>query len=188
MGNFYVNYTLQGPSQKAAAEALAGRKAVVTREENGCIVIFEETSDEQDQEYIAELASDLSRELHCSALAVLNHDDDILWYQLYENGKRTDEYDSSPGYFDPSVDTSSPAGGDAWRLCAAFNTSDVPRVERVLRKVSYEEDGYIFAFERHADLVLALGLSAFAVGTSYASFENKQFPAGLSPEDVIRTR
>ena len=187
MGNFYVNYTLQGPSQKAAAEALAGRKAVVTREENGCIVIFEEISDDQDQEHIAELASHLSRELHCPTLAVLNHDDDILWYQLYENGKRTDEYDSSPGYFDPSVDTSSPVGGDAWRICAAFNASNVPAVERVLRKLSYEEDGYIFAFERHADLVLALGLSPFAVGTAYASFENNEFPSGLSSEDVIRT-
>ena len=116
MGNFYTNYTLRGPSQQAVAAALAGRKATVTPPHSGCVVAFDEASDDQDQERIVELAARLSSELRCPVLAVLNHDDDILWYQLYESGKQTDEYDSSPGYFDPSAEPSAPAGGDAQRL------------------------------------------------------------------------
>jgi hypothetical protein len=185
MGNFYTNYTLRGPSQQAVTAALAGRKATVSPSHSGCVVAFDEASDDQDQERIVELAARLSSELRCPVLAVLNHDDDILWYQLYESGKQIDEYDSSPGYFDPSAGPSAPAGGDAQRLCAAFGASDVAAVERVLRKSSYDDDGYVFAFERHADLVRALGLPEFAVGTAYASFERDEFPEGLSRADMM---
>ena len=101
MGNFYTNYTLKGPSQQVVAAALAGRPAIVTPDQDGCVVVFDEASDEQDSAVITELASRLSRELRCPVLAVLNHDDDILWYQLYLGGELADEYDSSPGYFDP---------------------------------------------------------------------------------------
>src|ERR1017187_6166492 len=95
MGNFYTNYTLRGPSQQSVAAALAGRSAIVTPAQDGCVVVFDEESDEQNQEIIAELASRLSGELRCSLLAVLNHDDDILWYQLYLSGELVDEYDRS---------------------------------------------------------------------------------------------
>jgi len=187
MGNFYTNYTLRGPSQQAVAAALAGRSAAVTPAENGCVVAFDEASDDQDQSLIAELASSLSSELRCPVLVVLNHDDDILWYQLYISGKLADEYDSSPGYFDASAEPSAPAGGDAEQLCAAFDASDIPAVERVLRKSSYDDDGYVFAFERHADLVRALGLPEFAVGTAYASFDRDEYPDGLSGKNLMRT-
>ena len=134
MGNFYTNFTLRGPSQQAVAKALAGRSAIVTPAQDGSVVVFDEQSDEQDQAVIAELAARLSREFGCPLLAVLNHDDDIFWYQLYLSGELADEYDSSPGYFDASAGPSAPAGGDAHRLCAAFGASNVPEVESVLRK------------------------------------------------------
>src|SRR5581483_882204 len=100
MGNFYVNYTLAGVTQDAVAKALAGRKCIVTPAANGAVVAFDEESDSQDTRVISSLASELSRRLSCAVLAVLNHDDDVLWYQLYTNGNLQDEYDSSPGYFD----------------------------------------------------------------------------------------
>jgi hypothetical protein len=186
MGNFYTNYTLRGPSQTAVADLLRGRPAVVTPAENGCVLAFDEASDSQDSALIAELAAKLSGAFHCPVLAVLNHDDDILWYQLYQSGKLTDEYDSSPGYFDPEAEPSAPAGGDAARLCSAFGAPDPSAVERVLRKSSYDEDGYAFAFERHADLVRALGLPEFGVGTAYASFESDELPEGLSKRNILR--
>jgi hypothetical protein len=187
MGNFYVNYTLRGVTQDAVADALAGRACVVTPPANGTVVVFDEESDNQDQAVISSLASDLSRKLRCPVLAVLNHDDDILWYQLYVDGKLRDEYDSSPGYFDPSAEQSAPAGGDAAKLCSAFGSANPDEAESVLRKSAFDDDGYAFAIERHGDLVSALGISAFAVGTAYASFENDELPEGLSSEDVIRT-
>jgi hypothetical protein len=85
MGNFYTNHTLRGPSQQAVAVALAGRSAVVAPSQDGCVVVFDEQSDYQDTHAISSLAERLSREFDCPVLAVLNHDDDILWYQLYLN-------------------------------------------------------------------------------------------------------
>jgi hypothetical protein len=90
MGNFYTNYTLRGPSQQAVAAALAGRAAFVTPAHNGSVVVFDEKSESQDLGAIAEFAARLSREFDCPVLALLNHDDDILWYQLYLSGELTD--------------------------------------------------------------------------------------------------
>lgn len=121
-------------------------------------------------------------------LAVANHDDDILWYQLYERGQFVDDYDSTPGYFEAS-EPSPPAGGDAHKLCAAFGVPDAAAsVEPILRKSFFAGDdgAYVFAFERHLDLVHALGIPEFAVGTSYDYLESGEVPDGLSPADVMR--
>jgi len=187
MGGFYTNYTLRGPTQKAVATALAGRKAIVSPESCGCVVAYDEASDDQDLDAIASLASHLSGTLHCPVLAVIDHDDDILWYQLYENGELTDDYDSTPGYFDPNAQPSAPAGGDAERLCQAFGASDLAAVEAVLRKSSFDSGGYVFAHERHADLVRALGIPEFAVLKAYASFERGEIPDGFSAQDFINS-
>ncbi len=186
MGSFYTNYTLRGPSQQAVATALAGRSAYVAPAQNGCVVVFDEQSEEQDQRVIAELAASLSREFGCPVLAVLNHDDDILWYQLYLGGELADEYDSSPGYFDPSAEPSPPAGGDAAKLCTAFGASTVAEVESVLRKASFDDDGYTFAFERHSDLARLLGISTFGVGAGFGYVAGGELPDGLKAEHLVK--
>jgi hypothetical protein len=186
MGNFYTNYTLRGPSQQAVAAALAGRSAIVTPAQDGCVVAFDEQSDDQDSAVITELASRLSRELRCPLLAVLNHDDDILWCQLYLNGELADEYDSSPGYFDPSAESSGPAGGDAQKLCSAFGIASVANVESILRKSSFAEGGYTFAFERHADLARALRIPSFGVGAGFRHVSAGELPEGLDEDDLVR--
>jgi hypothetical protein len=186
MGNFYTNYTLRGPSQQSVVAALTGRSAIVTSEQDSCVVVFDEASDDQDSEVITGLASKLSNELSCPVLAVLNHDDDILWYQLYLGGKLADEYDSSPGYFDPTAEPSAPAGGDAQKLCSAFGASNVAEVESVLRKPSFEEDGYAFAVERHADLARVLGIPSFGVGAGYRYISDGELPEGLDEDSLVR--
>lgn len=186
MGNFYTNYTLRGPSQQAVAAALVGRSAIVTPEQDGCVVVFDEESDDQDQEVITGLASRLSRDLGCPVLAVLNHDDDIFWYQLYRSGELADEYDSSPGYFDAATEPSAPTGGDAQKLCSAFGASAVAEVESVLRKSSFEDDGYTFAVERHTDLVRTLGIPSFGVGAGFRSVSDGEFPEGLGDDSLVK--
>jgi hypothetical protein len=186
MGNFYTNYTLRGPSQQAVAAALAGRAAFVTPARNDCVVVFDEKSEEQKPKRIANLAAGLSRKLDCPVLAVLNHDDDLLWYRLYLNGELADEYDSSPRYFDSSAAPSAPAGGDAQKLCSAFGASNVTEVERVLRRSSFDEGGYAFAVERHTDLAHALGIPAFGVGAGYRYVAQGELPEGLDEHDLIR--
>ena len=185
MGNFYTNYTLRGPSQQEVVRALAGRSAIVTPARDGCVVVFDEESDEQNSEVISGLASRLSCELGCPVLAVLNHDDDIFWYQLYLSGDLADEYDSSPGYFDPSAEPSGPAGGDAEKLCSAFGASTVAEVESILRKSSFDEGGYTFAVERHTDLVRALGIPPFGVGAGFRYVSEGELPEGLNEDDLL---
>jgi hypothetical protein len=187
MGNFYTNCTLRGVTQRAAADVLGGRACVVTPVDKGTVVVFDEESDEQDRQVIASLAAELSGKLRCSLLVVMNHDDDVLWYQLYADGRLVDEYDSSPGYFDSDAEPSAPSGGDAVKLCLAFDSSNEAEVDRVLRKSSFDDDGFVFAFQRHAALVSALGISVFGVGTAYASFDGGMLPEGLAVDGVMRT-
>lgn len=186
MGNFYTNYTLRGPSQQAVAAALTGRSAIVTPAQDGCVVVFDEASDDQDMEIISGLGSRLSSEFSCPVLAVLNHDDDILWYQLYLSGELANEYNSSPSYFDPEAELSGPTGGDAQKLCAAFGASAVTEVESILRKSSFDESGYTFAVERHTDLARALGIPTFGVGGGFSYISDGELPEGLAEEDLVR--
>ena len=183
MGSFYVNYTVKVADQKAVAGAMSGRKAYVSRVNNGCVVVLDEASETQDQRVIVALARELSEKLSCAVLAVLNHDDDILWYALAENGKLVDSYDSSPGYFDPDAEPSSPAGGDAKKLCSAFGSSSDDNVERILRKSSYDDDGYVFAVERHAELTKALGIPDLAAGAGFHYVVGGDLPENFSADD-----
>ncbi len=188
MGNFYTNLTLRGPTQAEVAAALAGRTALVTPSEAGCVVVFDEACDSQDPELLAGLAEQLSRQFRCPVLAVLNHDDDILNYLLYLYGNLEDQYDSSPNYFDPDAEPAAPSGGDAAKLCAAFESPNVAAVESILRQSGLDEDGYTFEVERHEDLVLALGLPTFGVGAGYNYVSQGELPEGLTELDLIRVQ
>jgi len=184
MGSFYVNYTVRGSSQEAVATALVGRVAIVTALQNGCVVVFDEESENQDLSVIDGLAARLSGGLQCPVLAVLNHDDDILLYRLYVRGNLADDYDSTPGYFDPNAEPSEPSGGKAETLCEAFPSADALLVEQVLRKSTFSDDGYVFQTERHGDLVSALGTSSFAVGFGYTYVAAGELPDGLTHTDL----
>lgn len=204
MGNFYVNYTLRGSTQREAAAALSGRRAAVSPEQGGAVVVFDEESDFQDSKVVSALTERLSASLECPALAVRNHDDDILYFCLYSNGELVDEYDSNPGYFDfdsgkdldwealasgnPEEAMKSlpppapPRGGDASALCSAFSSEDTAAVEAILRA---EDKQYVFAFERHRALCRALAIPDFAVGNSYASFTEDGVAHGLGRDQMM---
>lgn len=186
MGNFYVNYTLKGPDQSDVVRILDGRRAAVTIQQRRCVVVFDEESDVQDIDVVAELSSMMSEKLACPVFAVVNHDDDVLIYQLRANGELVDEYSSSPGYFDDGP-PEPPSGGDAARLTSTFGASDSAVVESILRKSSDGKDGYIFEIDRHRDLVRALDLPEWAVGTSYEGLAAGEYPEGLTEADLHRT-
>jgi len=182
MGAFYVNYTVKLADQKSVVNALGGRKAFVSPERNGTVVVFDQESDNQDQNAIAKLAAHLSTGLHCIVFAALVHDSDILWYQLYQEGRLSDQYNSTPDYWSAKSEPSEPEGGDAAQLCAAFNCSDVAEVEIILRATS---ETYSDAMDRHADLVRALNLPDFAVGYGFESVMRGDLPKGLTAENMI---
>jgi hypothetical protein len=190
MGSFYTNITLRS-HQARIIELLEreDRTAYVAPTVNGCTVVCDKECDEQDTDVLQELAALLSRELQCVAFAVLNHDDDVLMYWLYENGTPTDRYDSTPDYFsDDEEGDALPSGGDAYRLCRAFGVmQNVAEVEDVLRTPAFSEDEhYLFAIERHADLVAALGTPSFSVGLGYTYIEMGSLPPGLDPDSLRR--
>jgi hypothetical protein len=107
-----------------------------------------------------------------------------LWYQLYERGTLTDQYNSMPDYWSPKSEPGPPEGGNAKRLCAAFNCNNVAEVERILR-VSWKE--YPDTTDRHADLFRVLGLPDLAVGKGFEAIAQGYLPEGLSGDDMMST-
>jgi hypothetical protein len=156
MGNFYTNVI--GPDQAdvvAACEAL-GYHVFVATTVSGLTVICEEQSDTQDEAIWHRVVKELSGKLGCPALAVMNHDDDILAYALYRNGTFLDEYNSCPDYWEEEDEPAPPRGGDSQALCETFGMpGDAAEVKRILRVMGDDEE-FVFAFERHAALLKAL--------------------------------
>jgi hypothetical protein len=186
MGAFYGNITLKGPNQEKIVQSLRSRRAIVAPKVGDYTVAFDSVCDEQDIEGIQSLTSELSRELCCSALAVIVHDDDVLGYFLYEDGELSDWYNSCPSYFNfgSAKESDGPAGGDAERLCAVFGAGNPKELESIFRKQRGKR-GYVFETERHKDLVRALSLPAFSVGTALENFVRGELPDGLSKEQMV---
>ena len=185
MGSFYVNFTTRGPGRDAVANSLrsAKRKAFVAPTRDGLTVFFDEVADMQSEEMIKDLSERISKELDTPLLAVRNHDDDVLCYWLYEAGRMTDKNNSCREYF--IDDDTTPAGGDAKKLCAAFGASGkTKQVDRVLRN----EECY-FALFRHQELAALLNFPWPYVSMGYRSIEGciqtRWIPDGESKKDLI---
>jgi len=116
-------------------------------------------------------------------IAVLIHDDDIFWYGLYSPHGKLDEYNSAPGYFEGHFDAP-PAGGNVQLLTSTIapNVSH-ELIERVLRSTDY-----VFATERHAALLAALGMPPFAAAAGYQYIADAELPQGLEKGDLTFTK
>lgn len=180
MGNFYTNITLEGVTLEETADVLAGREAYLIAE-GTYVVVFDALCDEESSE-LSRVSRDLSNRLDCPALAVFNHDDDILWYQLYSSGSLLDEYDSAPGYFEGY--DSPPSGGNASRLCEAFSAVNVHGVKRLLRGKD-GEGRPMFAVDLHEQLAELLGLPLVAVGLGYHYLSEGELPEGMGPDELV---
>ena len=174
MGSFYTNITLRTDRHDDVVEALHDlhRDAFVSAAHKGSIVVFDKKCEDQDVDSLKQLAGALSTRLKCPALGVLNHDDDILMYVLFDSGRLLDEYNSSPGYFD-SGPGDEPEGGDASSLGRAFGVASTSGIEEILHtpNAAGHDDGYAVESERHQALVEALGLPEVAVQAGYNYLE-----------------
>ncbi|HUJ41021.1 MAG TPA: hypothetical protein VLW54_10770 [Candidatus Acidoferrales bacterium] len=187
MGSFYVNMTAKGPTQSQVLALLSqlGRNAFVLPTADGFTTFCDEAVDTQDDLAIRGLAQDVSRRLQCAVFAVLNHDDDILWYALFANDELLDEYDSFPTYFEGIF--SPPKGGDAALLCKVIGSRrSETDVAEILRK-PHNAEGYVLETDRHAALAEALGLPSFSVGFGYRYLEMGELPEGLEETQMRRT-
>jgi len=251
VGNFYTNITLKAEREGQIVAFLRSksRAAFVSKPTDGFVVVYDAESESQDDEVLRRLARELSESFDCPALAVLNHDDDILCYYLFQSGEELDCYNSNPNYF--SGQPVPPAGGDALKLIEALrarcdsgqlekilqsspnlsadSAQDVEEQvanyfakikERILNNPSvlqnlndpaalanieslakkFQEDaserdaaqvsapgGYIFAVERHSDLVKTLELPDLAVGVGYNYLRRGEFPPPFGARDFQHT-
>lgn len=171
MGNFYTNIVLRDKDADAVAVSMAemDRRAYVSRTTLGTIV-FDEQCDNQDLEELERLARELSRR-HGPVLAVCNHDDDVLWYALADDGRVLDRYNSFPSLFDEGTDE--PSGGDATRLCDSFGASErTGEVDALLRQTRLD---FGLEIDRHAELCRLVGLPMESVGMGYGYVSRGEF-------------
>jgi hypothetical protein len=163
MGFFYANITLQTSKQQDVALYLntLQQNAFVLPATRGFVVVCDENSDAYD----TEITKQLSERFICTAISVINVDDDILRYQLYQNGNLLDVYNSNPDYFE-SNEHRGPIGGNANILCKIFNKpNSVEKVEKIL--LAPPSDCYILENDRHSDLAKTLGWDSPYLFLSY---------------------
>ncbi len=187
MGNYYTNITLRTTDQEGIARYLDSldRGAYVLPLTQHCTIVCDQACESQNRLILADLTEELSLQFHCPALAVINHNDEQLWFQLYVNGELRDEYDSAPPSepFFPEADndedeesfpdfttlffqieekspaspppSAPPEGGNAAALCTAFDCPTSPAEIEKILRGTYPHAG-----DRHQALAAALGLPA----------------------------
>lgn len=186
MGASYTNILLKGPSQEVVVAFMNAKKrhSYVSPALNGCVVVFDEVCEQEDPQVIAGLARELSRQFKCPAWAVLDHDDDVLNYWLFQNGEPADQYDSTPWYWDDTL-PHEPKGGNAQKLAAALSApTAAPAVEAILRQPQ-GEPGYVLASQRHSDLLKALNLPLLPVNLGYEYLMRGETPPDFDPSALI---
>jgi hypothetical protein len=199
MGNWYTNVAVKGAQQTDVLRALEelGRRAYVTPETSGWIVVYDQQTDEFDLGILESLALTLSTRLSCTALASCNADDDVLWLALYENGTLRTRYASSRKAFEDG-DEFPDLKETAQVLARAFEKPEAnSQVHSVLRKPHglfgllslYLKIrlAYVVEVERHLDLSNLLGMPRAAVGLGYTYVNKGETPEGTDREALRRT-
>jgi hypothetical protein len=64
------------------------------------ISVYDEFTESQDNRDLQDLARMLSTVTDGAAIAILDHDSDVLLLWLYRSGRLTDRYNSSPDYWE----------------------------------------------------------------------------------------
>jgi hypothetical protein len=189
MGNFYVNITTRKVSVNELVDFLKSKSlnAFIIEGPNDYCTIYEEICDEQNTKHISSLLLEISNQFSCPAIGMLNHDDDILAYELWLNGEKIDEYDSSPNYFDMDAEEiAKPSGGNAKLLSEHMGvSSNEEEIEKVLRTSFEEDESFVFAVDRHEALVKAVGLPHHSVGYGFRYISEGETPDEINPDNII---
>ena len=189
VGQFYTNLTLRGVDQRRVIETLSAnyRRAFVSPAINGMVVVYDEECEQQNPQVIMDVGRHLSALFNCPLLAVMVHDDDVLCYWLFDKGKTSDEYVSSPSYFEPSPQPAEPEGGDAEKLCQAFGcAAPAHEVDAILRKSAVDADGFLSETERHRSLAQVLGLPVCSVAVGYEYLKAGRVPEDIHPGQLVQ--
>ena len=154
MGNFYTNITLRTTARHAIAHYMRteARTCFISPMSRGFTTVYDRVCDTQDIEEIATLTSSLSSEFHCSALASLNHDDDILWIGLAWHGQWITTYRSDEMF-----------SGSAWKVAREFGALPLLPLVWSAMRIRF----VLFETWRHGAIAAALGIPNFTVGLGF---------------------
>ncbi|MEM7557285.1 MAG: hypothetical protein AAF378_25010 [Cyanobacteria bacterium P01_A01_bin.84] len=179
MGHGFANITVRGQTQNTLLNYLKKhqRNAYVSPKVNNFVVVYDEDS-EFDLEKLSNLSLQISGDFSCVAFSIVTYDESWFAYDLYENGNLRDEYCSSG-------EDLFPEGGDAQKLCTILGAkSSINRIRPILREPT-TETVYLFASQRHKNLVRELGLptwSTYIIG-GYRDIKEEEIDAVVFDED-----
>lgn len=181
MGNFYTNLVMRAADLDAVASLLEseGRRAYVAQV-GGATFVYDERCDRQNIGELRSLAGIVSRECGIPVLAACNHDDDVLWLALAEDGLVVSVYNSFPAYFDHGGD--GPELREVARICAAFGAMErAAELDGLLRT---PRAAIGFEFERHQKVARLLGVSPDAAILGYTYVRNGELGYAAPSTDV----
>ena len=210
MGSFYVNITAN-TAAKDAVKCLKGKDAsayVMPTKDQQC-VIYEEQCDTQDIAHMYELLMALTSEQDCSALGVLNHDDDMLYLTLWDNGEHKAEL--TVGYGPEEMDMNYELDEEGVPIGWSEETEEEEIVKKQYQKKQAETmsralatsfnmlnkqtdilqeliSDFVFAIEVHGNLVEVLELPECSIGLGYNNINDGQIEDKLDSEQLIHVK
>ena len=170
VGTFFVNYQVRETKTAKIIKTLQNlieSRAYVSSFKQGWVSVYDEFSDQQNEQELHRLAKDLSDHLATDVLAFLVHDSDILIYLIYKQGKLVDEYNSRPDYWEKvSSTTRNRLKGKPEALLpyCKLGTSSQEIVDILNKKYTFEEDKLI-------ELAALLNIDEERICLDFASIE-----------------
>jgi hypothetical protein len=170
MGNFYTNVTLRTSDRAAVAEYMRAqsRACFLSPSRKGFTTVYDRLCENQDIRDLQALAVELSSQFHCTALAVLNHDDDILWVGLARDGDWITKYDSSEHF-----------SGSAFNIAREFRVVGLTPLVSFLMRFPM-----LFQIFRHSAIAATIGVPDFSVGFGYEYLHRGERPKGVTAEEL----
>jgi len=172
MGGFYANVVVETNDVEAVFKVVrASRLSAAVATDGRFVIVADERLDQQDEDWLASLAEQISVATGKPTLGALVHDDSVLLMALATPGAAVHRYHSLPSYFDDAA-ADAPVGGDAAAFVKAFApAAGTSELDRILN-ANGEDDDFLFASDRHGAIAKALDLPRWSVWFTYAGLEN----------------
>jgi hypothetical protein len=184
MGSFYTTATTYGPTQEQVVAEVKSIKSFISPTMDKFTVFYPDTMSINPSD-ISKIFSGISEALSSPLFVASVYDSDVFFYELWENGKLVDRYNSDPSAFGDGG-SRKPKGGDVKKLCVIFPCKDSGKLEKILN-TQRGGGAYVFEDDRHANVAEELGLPKHSVGYGYTYIQNGELPDGLTMEMLKET-
>ena len=169
MGNFYVNFSVKDvePAKLAELFTKRGDTGFVGPEADGWTTVSTLNLELQDTAFNLECGNSVSATFETTVVGVLNHDDDVLLVDLFDEGTHDGQIVSNPGFFDGRDLDPLIRHSDQFNRVFG-NTSII----KILDALNAE---HVFAIELHREIAKALSLPSYSVGFGAAYAQRGEF-------------